>query len=283
MKLSVITDEISQDFEHALDVMLEYGVKGAELRGLWGTNIADLNSEQVARAKAALLERGMTATCLATPVFKCDLDEDTASIEGPMHLARARNLSEQITLLRRCAALAHEFGTDLIRVFAFWRKRELTPQVEDRIVAAFDEPARVALEEGITLVLENEHACLLGTGAETGRVLSRIDSPQIRACWDPGNAFFAGEKAFPDGYEEIKPFLAHVHVKDAVMDVDGKTPLWCVIGEGKIDYTAHFDALRRDGYKGWISLETHYIPQGGTPEEGSRACLASLRRLIPTD
>ena len=43
---------------------------------------------------------------------------------------------------------------------------------------------------------------------------------------------------------------------------------------------AEFDALRRDGYIGWISLETHYIPAGGTPEEGSRACLAALRELI---
>ena len=47
MKLSVITDEISQDFEHALDVMAEYGVTGAELRGLWSVNIADLSANDV--------------------------------------------------------------------------------------------------------------------------------------------------------------------------------------------------------------------------------------------
>ncbi len=287
MKLSVITDEISQDFEHALDVMAEYGVRGAELRGLWGTNIADLSPDEVARAKRALRERGMTAVGLATPMFKCDLDHDAASaasINGPMHLARARNLSEQIELLRRCSGLAREFGTDLIRVFAFWRKSDLTPAVEERIVRAFDEPAKVAEQEGVTLVLENEHACLIGTGAEAARVLSEIDSPRVRACWDPGNAFFAGEKPFPNGYDAVRPFLAHVHVKDAVMEAggaDGATLRWCVIGEGELDYAAQFDALRRDGYDGWISLETHYIPHGGTPEEGSRACLAALRRFIP--
>ena len=283
MNLSVITDEISQDFEHALDVMTEYGVRGAELRGLWGANIADLSPEQVTRAKKALRERGMTATCLATPVFKCDLEQDVASIEGPMHLARARTMSEQIELLRRCCGLAHDFGTNLIRVFAFWRKCDLTPTVEERIVAAFGEPVRVAEQEDVTLVLENEHACMIGTGAETARVLSAIDSPRVQACWDPGNAYFAGEVPFPTGYDAVRPFLAHVHVKDAVMDADGSTPRWCVIGEGDIGYGAHFDALRRDAFNGWISLETHYIPQGGTPEEGSRACLAALRRFIPTD
>ena len=69
MKLAAITDEISQDFEHALDVMLEYGVMGAELRGLWGTNIAELSEEQVVRAKKALKERGITVVGLATPFF----------------------------------------------------------------------------------------------------------------------------------------------------------------------------------------------------------------------
>lgn len=283
MKLSVITDEISQDFEHALDVMAEYGVKGAELRGLWSVNIADLSRADVERAQRSLRNHGMSVTCLATPVFKCDLDLEVASVEGPMHLARARTMGEQMELLRRCAGLAHEFGTDLIRVFAFWRKGELSPAVEARIVDAFHEPVKIAEREGVTLVLENEHACLIGTGAETSRILSEVHSPRVRACWDPGNAFFAGERAYPDGYEAVRPYMAHVHVKDAVIDADGVTPRWCVIGEGKIGYDAHFHALRRDGYGGWVSLETHYIPDGGTAEDGSRACLAALQRYVSQD
>ena len=280
MRLSVITDEISQEFEHALDVMLEYGVRHAELRGLWGTNIADLDSGQVARAKEAMGARGITVPCLSTPMFKCDLEVEEGTIEGPMHLAKARGIGEQTELLRRCCGLAHQFGTDLIRVFTFWRKGELTPDVERRIVDAFAEPLKVAEEEGVTLVLENEHACFIGTGAEAARVLSSVDSPRLRACWDPGNAFGAGETPFPDGYNAIRPFLRHVHVKDGKIDpVDGSHS-WTVVGEGDIDYAGHFDALRRDGYTGFISLETHYIPEGGIPEEGSRACLAALRRFI---
>src|SRR5258708_5716313 len=102
--------------------MQEYGIRGAELRGLWGTNIADLNPGQVSRAKAELKERGFEVACLATPMFKCDLNVDSASIQGPMHLAKARAMSEQMDLLKRCCGLAHEFGTKLIRVFTFWRK-----------------------------------------------------------------------------------------------------------------------------------------------------------------
>jgi sugar phosphate isomerase/epimerase len=280
MRLSVITDEISQDFEHALDVMAEYNVRGAELRGLWGTNIADLSAEQIRRAKDALAVRSIVAVGLSTPFYKCELETDAPSVHGAMHLARARGIQEQMDLLRRCIEIGREFDTNLIRVFSFWRRGELTPEIEKRIVDSFEEPIRIAEAMDATLAMENEHACWLGTGAETARVLAAHDSPRLRACWDPGNAYMAGETPYPSGYDAIRPYLKHVHVKDGIRHAPGETPEWSVVGEGDVDYRGQFDALRRDGYAGWVSLETHYVPKGGTPEDGSRACLAALRTFI---
>lgn len=280
MRLSVITDEISQDFEHALDVMAEYGVRGAELRGLWRTNVADLSEGQVRRAKEALDARGMTVVGLSTPVYKCELKTGGTSILGAMHLAKARGLDEQTELLRRCAAIGRAFGTKQIRVFSFWNRGPLTAEIEKRIAEAFSDPIRVAEEEDVLLVLENEHACYLGTGAETARVLAAHDSPRLRACWDPGNAYMAGEKPYPDGYEAIRPYLAHVHIKDAARLPGRSEPEWVVVGEGEVNYLAQIAALKRDGYDGWLSLETHYVPAGGTPEEGSRICLSALKKLV---
>ncbi len=292
MQLAAITDEISQEFEHALDVLLEYGATGAELRGLWGTNIADLSDDQVARALEALRARNLKVVCLATPFYKCDLVGDTTEegeMERRMHLAQPREMQQQMEMLRRCAQLAHTFDCPYLRVFTFWRKGLLTPEIEARIVDAFDEPVALAEQEGVTLVLENEPACFIGTGAEAARIAGEIDSPNLKICWDPGNAFYAGERPFPDGYEAVKPWLAHVHVKDCT---DPASPLHqsqphCIIGEGALDYPAQFAALRRDGYTGYISLETHYIPAvgsgpdgKGTPEEGSRPCLAALQKLL---
>jgi sugar phosphate isomerase/epimerase len=293
MQLAAITDEISQDFEHALDVMLEYGATGAELRGLWGTNIADLTDEQVTRAQTALRERQMRVVGLATPFFKCDLAYDTPNegeAAGRMHLATPRGLEQQMGMLRRCIQLAHTFETPLIRVFSFWRKAALTPALEERIVQAFAEPVALAEKEGIILGLENEHACFIGTGAEAARIASAVNSPNFRIVWDPGNAFHAGEIPFPEGYEAVKPWMTHMHIKDAriVETPDhGPQPKWCVVGEGNIDYIGQFAALKRDGYAGYISLETHYVPATGsgengkgTPEDGSRPCLAALRRFL---
>ena len=290
MKLAVITDEISQDFAHALDVMLEYGVTGAELRGLWDTNISDLTDAQIERAVDELKQRDMHVVCLATPFYKCDLGGGPTGVDGPLHLATPRPLADQMKILNRCIEAANRFETPFLRIFSFWRKSAYLPEVEARIVDALSEPVETARGAGVTLLLENEHACYIGTGAEAARVAAEINSPALRIAWDPGNAFHAGEKPFPDGYEAVKPWTEHIHIKDARIvqtEMHGPQPDWCIIGEGEIDYAGHFMALRRDGYQGYLSLETHFKPKRGTApdgrgsaEDGSRACLAALTRML---
>jgi len=280
MQVSVITDEIDNDLEHALDVMLEYGVKGAELRNLWDKNIADAPDEYWHRAKAALDARGMKAVGIASPFYKCDLPgvsgDDPA---GPLHSAVARGLADQISVLENCIRAARVLDTNLIRVFSFWRRSSLTPDIEEAIVDAFVEPAQIAASEGMLLGLENEHACYIGTGAQTARVLEKINSPAVQAIWDPGNAYFDGEQPFPGGYEAVKRFVTHVHVKDAVVPQGASSPQWTVVGEGAIDWLGQLTALLRSGYAGYLSLETHYNGHG-SKEASSRACLEGLQRLL---
>jgi sugar phosphate isomerase/epimerase len=265
------------DFERALDVMLEYGVTGAELRCLWDINIADLDEAGLSRAKSALDERGMTVTCISSPLLKCNLPRFEAEIVGDTHGARTRSLDDQRQLFRKCVRLARFFGTNLIRVFSFWKSGELTPEIEAEIVVVLREFAELAEEENITLALENEYACFTGTGEDTARVLRAVGSPALKAIWDPGNAVFAGENAYPDGYEAIKEYIVHVHVKD-VVERNGELRFVC-IGEGEIGYEEQLKALKDDGFSGFISLETHVDVETAS-EEPSKKCLATLNAMI---
>jgi hypothetical protein len=114
---------------------------------------------------------------------------------------------------------------------------------------------------------------------ETARFLARVNSPALQAVWDPGNAFFADETAYPNGYSAIRNYVKHVHVKDAEQLASGRKR-FIVVGEGEIDYKAQFAALKADGYKGHLSLETHYRPFAGTPEQGSRLCLQGMNAIL---
>ena len=271
MRLTAVTDEISMDFSHALDVIKEYGCAGAEIRSLWDTNIADLPAERIDEARRILDLKRLEVCCVSAPLFKCELGSKGGRTE--------RTADQQLDLLRHMARVAGLFGTNRVRVFSFWRHGELTAEIEDRIAEGMADSVRFAEDNGIELVLENEHACYLGTGCEAARFLDRMNSPALGAVWDPGNAFFAGEKPFPNGYEAIRSHVRHVHVKDAVALASGDKK-FVVVGDGEIDYAGQLAALKADGYEGWLSLETHYAPFAGTSEQGSRLCFQALRKLL---
>ena len=56
-KLSVFSDEITQDFGRALEIASkEFGLGYVELRGMWGKNITALDGNEIAEARR-LLER----------------------------------------------------------------------------------------------------------------------------------------------------------------------------------------------------------------------------------
>jgi sugar phosphate isomerase/epimerase len=51
------------------------------------------------------------------------------------------------------------------------------------------------------------------------------------------------------------------------------------MGEMGIDWRGQIDALRRDGYRGWISLETHWTGPNNDKFEASTICGRNLKQL----
>ena len=280
MKLSVITDEIDPDLRLSLSVMAEYGITGAELRQIGAKHVIDMSDYELQQVRNILDEFGAHVVGIASPFYKCDLPG--VSIEGPagnLHAASAVGLADQIDVLTRSIRVARFFGTNLVRIFSFWKRGTLTPEIESTIVDAFSEPVEIAENAGIILGLENEHACYIGTGSQAARFLGEVNSPALRAIWDPGNAFFDGEIPYPDGYNAVREYVAHIHIKDASSNATVAEPQWTVVGEGHIDYAGQFKALRSAGYDGYLSLETHYNGHE-TKIASSRACLDGLVRLF---
>jgi sugar phosphate isomerase/epimerase len=264
--LSVLTDEIDQDFAHALDVAEEWGLHTIELHKLWGKNICDLEPDELSRALRIVRERGLRVSAIDSLFLRCPI-ADTAAY------------AKHIDILERSFRLADLFHTRLVRCFSFWRQDTLA-QHWDLLLERLELPVRMAERAGIILAFENTKTTLVGTGAEIRQLMLAISSPAFRSIWDIGNALVAGEdRPYPDGYDAVRPWIAHVHVKDAVRHADGSSA-WRPIGGGQVDYPGQLTALQRDGYGGTIALETHYQPEGGSKEQGSRESFAGLRRLL---
>src|SRR6266496_6733844 len=72
-RVSVINDEISQDFGHACEVASsEFGLGWIELRGMWNKNIVNLDEKEVAEARRILEKYKLKVTDVASPLFKAD-------------------------------------------------------------------------------------------------------------------------------------------------------------------------------------------------------------------
>ncbi len=278
--LAAITDEFSPDLETAVRAMMPIGMDRAELRVLWGRNIMDLDDEQIGRAKHILDLAGIKVIGTASPILKCALPDSPPldnRFEQDVFLSR-RNYEDQAQLIRRGFEIAHKLGASMIRVFSFWRTVD-PAACSGRIAEELYSLAQQAAGADLIIGLENEHACNAGTAAETAELLRIANHPNLKIIWDPANGYVAGERPYPEGYAALaRQSLAHVHAKDCRIE-NGK-PQWLPLGTGSLDWKGLMSALYSDGYKGAISLETHWPgPGSGDKLMASTICGWSLRSM----
>jgi L-ribulose-5-phosphate 3-epimerase len=279
-RIAAITDEFSPDLETAVGSMAEIGMTGAELRMVFGKNIVDLTDVELERAIAIVRAHGLEIISIASPLLKCllpDAPEIDARFQKDM-FAATQKFEDQPQIAARAFEVARRTGARIIRVFSYWRT--IRPEeCFDRVVDAVRGLADQASERGLTIAIENEHACNIATAGETARLLAALEHSSVKMVWDPANALVSGETPFPDGYGKLpKSRIAHVHAKDCIRE-NGKL-IWGPLGEGVIDWKGQISALRGDGYTGWISLETHWPGPNGDKHEASRICGKKLIELV---
>ena len=277
---AAITDEFCPDLEQAAQAMADIGMTGAELRVVFGKNILDLADEEVDRARRIVNDRGLEVISLSSPLLKCVLPDAPPVDSRFQHdvFASKHTFADQPRLTRRAFAIAHKTGARIIRVFSYWRTVE-PEKCFDRVVEALGALARDAAGEDLLIGLENEHACNISTGADTARVLAAVPHPNLKVVWDPANALVAGEIPFPDGYRKLAPArIGHVHAKDCYLD--GHTPRWGPLGVCALDWKGQIAALLADGYRGYVSLETHWPGPQNNKFQASVICGWNLEALL---
>ncbi len=278
-RIAAITDEFTPDFEDAIASMTSVGMTGAELRMLWGKNIIDLSDEELERVIAIAQRRGVEILSIASPLLKCVLP-DAPSVDERFQqdsFAAKHTFADQARLAARAFEIAERTRAGIIRVFSYWRTVE--PEAcFTRIVEALSRLAEQGAEHGVIIGIENEHACNIGTGAETARVLAAVNHPNLKVVWDPANTLVAGESPM-EGYAKLSiERIAHVHAKDCT--VENHKATWLELGKGAIPWQEQIGSLARDGYAGWISLETHWPGPGGDKLAGSVICGQNLKKLV---
>lgn len=284
-KLGVITDGISRELEHALAVMNEVGLTQAELQFLWDKEVGDLSDKQLDRAQRLVAAHEVEVSCISRHVFG-GLALGDLSPSAPVYLTHLADLN-------RCIDMAQALDCPLVRIMSFKKEMILfgSQGAEEWNVArgAWDKAreliagaARIAEDRDITLVVETGNNAITNSAFLARRMVDEIGSDRLKVMWDPANALYSTEAAYPDGYRALKGALGHIHLKDVVVEISKATIACRQLGTGQM--APYLDdlatALKNDDYAGAISLESVYRPLGGSFEDGFRASVGALKAMF---
>lgn len=282
MKLTFITDEATQDTSTFIDLAREFQIDSVELRTVANKHVSNFNESERIELHSRLQDANLKICCIGSSVFKCDLDVD---------------LNNEMNKLRKSLEIAQYLGAPLVRIFTFWRKEDREKYL-DKVKTALLLALEVARPTGIGLAIENGKRTMHSTGAELEALVRELDTSVFSILWDPGNSIYGGTDLQPvtNGYPCIAAFVSHVHIKDPLVYSTGKRQ-YVELGKGQLELAAQIEALRKNRFKGYISLETHWRPQhvmseveldypGGEKFSNSgytatRSSLARLRDLLP--
>ena len=284
-KLGVITDGISRELERALAVMNEVGLTQAELQYVWNKEVGDLSDKQLDRAQRLVAAHEVEVSCISRHIFG-GLALSDLSPTAPVY-------RKHLAGLNRCIDMAQALDCPLVRVMSFKKEMILfgSQGAEEWNVAqgAWDKAreliagaARIAEDRAITIVVETGNNAITNSAFLARRMVDEIGSARLKVMWDPANALYSTEAAYPDGYQALKGALGHIHLKDVVVEISKATIACRQLGTGQM--APYLDdmatALKNDGYAGAISLESVYRPLGGSFEDGFRASVGALKAMF---
>ncbi|MBG6205196.1 sugar phosphate isomerase/epimerase [Labrenzia sp. EL_13] len=286
MKLGVICDGISRDLKHALTVMDEFGLDYAELQFVGEKEVGDHTKEEIAGIKALLDGHGKPVSCLSRHVFAGMTTANRAGDE--LH-------TKHMDALKRVMEMAHAVGSPLVRIMTnkkeqiLWgkggaEKWNVAKGAWDASLPLIAPAVELARSEGLTLVVETGNGTMVNSNYTGRKLIDDLDAKDVlKVLWDPANNCWCHERAYPEGYEELRGgYLGHVHIKDVLVDTPRATLEVRRMGEGQLadQFQPMADALRADAYDGVISFESVYHPGNGDFEAGFRLCIDRFREIF---
>lgn len=143
------------------------------------------------------------------------------------------------------------------------------------------QPIMAAAEQhNVTILIETEYnqipTDVTRTADGTLDLVEFMDSEYYQVNFDPCNLLIAGEEGYPYAYDVLKPYIRHIHLKDAtkydaarhgrkyrkVLQTDARGSWICVaLGQGGINMEGLIKQLQDDDYQGVAAIELHTLPE----------------------
>lgn len=237
--LTGFADEISAELSEQISCLESESMRYLEFRGVWGKNVLKLDNAELATVKEELTRHNIGVSSIGSPIGKIMITDP---------------FNQHLQDFERALYTAEYLESKYIRVFSFFIPKEEDPvKYRDEVMERMYQLTRRAEQAGMVLLHENEKEIYGDTGERCLDILSTVNSPSLRAAYDPANFVQCGVKPFKEAFPILKPYIEYVHIKDAV-HAGGHVK---VAGKGDGQVKEALTVLMQEGYEGFLSLEPH--------------------------
>ena len=238
-------DEIDSLLDQQMQVMEKLHMNHIEMRGVDGRGLERYSEAEARELKRRLDDRGFSLSAIGSPLGKIRITDD---------------FDAHMELFRHTVELAHIMGTPNIRMFSFYGPAEKNscggktdsgkawlPVWRDEVMDRLGQFADYAAANDVVLLHENEKDIYGEMAAECLDILKQFAGEHFKAVFDFANFVQAGQDTL-EAYEMLKPYIAYIHVKDALFQDGSVVPA----GEGDGNMAEILGRLKADGYGGRI-------------------------------
>ncbi len=224
-KLGVITDGISRDLEHALQVATEHDLEYAELQFVWDKEVGDLDDDQMAKALALVDKYGVKVSSITRHNF-------VGLLVGEVEVGDAVH-QKHMAALQRCIDMAKAFDTKIVRTMSFRKEMIIfgyngaedwnaSRGAWDKLIELLTPAVKLAEANDIILSVETGNNAMITSAVLARKFIDDMGSDNLKLMWDPANTLYCGEVVYPDGFDALRGgYISHVHIKDCRVDIPG--------------------------------------------------------------
>jgi sugar phosphate isomerase/epimerase len=250
MYLTGFADEAASDIDGQIRATKELGWSRIEMRNIDGVNLHDLPEEKFDAVCGKLAEAGIEVNCFGSAIANW-----SKSILRPY--------DDDIASAKRAVVRMKRLGTKFIRIMSYppIPDKPMDEQMAEERFRRLREICALFLDEGLQPLHEN---CMNYGGQGWKYTLKMLDAvPGLKLVFDTGNPVGTRDRERPgqrqsawDFFDHVRDHVVYVHIKDGVVDADGKVT-WCWCGEGQGDVRRIVADLLKRGYDGGFSMEPH--------------------------
>lgn len=238
IKISGFADEIDSSLDKQIEVIKKLNIGYIEMRGVDGKGLVDYPLSGVKDIKKKLDNHGIRLSSVGSPIGKISITDD---------------FENHFALFKHTVEIAHIMEVKNIRMFSFYiPKGEAYEKYRDEVMKRTERFVKYAKENDVILLHENEKGIYGDVALHCLDLMKEFYGDHYKSVFDFAN-FVQCKQDTLEAYEILKPYIAYVHVKDALWKDGQVVPAG--MGEGNVK--AILSKMKEAGYSGFLSLEPH--------------------------